>query len=80
MSNILSQIPQSVIERYAIMESDYSISLYSNPKDCLGYISLPKDNETIKVDESPNCVNLSVLGKLHLSLWKEVQATHISLF
>lgn len=77
---ILSQIPQSVIERYEIQESEHSVSLYSNPKNCLGYISLPKDNETIEVNESPNCITLSIMGKVSLSLWIDVQATHISLF
>jgi hypothetical protein len=77
---IINQIPQSVIERYAIIESEHFISLYSNPKGCFGYISLPKDNETIKVEETPNCINLTVMGKFYLSLWKDVQATHISLF
>jgi hypothetical protein len=80
MENILSQIPQEVIERYAIKEDAISVSLYSNPKNCLGYISLPKNSGTIEVDESPNCITLTIMGKVSLSLWIEVQATHISLF
>ena len=77
---IINQIPQSVIERYAIIESEHFVSLYSNPKNCLGYISLPKNDEIIQVEESPNCITLSIMGKVSLSLWKDVQATHISLF
>lgn len=80
MEDILSQIPQSVIEMYSITESEHSVSLYSNPKNHLGYISLPKDNETIEVSENESCIMLSAMSKFSLSLWKEVQATHLTLF
>jgi hypothetical protein len=78
MENILSQIPQSVIERYVIREDGNSISLYSNPKDLIGYISLPKDD--LIIEERISCLDLSVMGKFSLSLYKEIQHTHLSLF
>ena len=78
MKNILSQIPQSVIERYKIEEIGNSISLYSKPKDLIGYISLPNDGN-IKVEESEGCINL-LTEKFHLSLYKKIQHTHLTLF
>ena len=80
MKNTLSQIPQNIIEMYNITESEHSVSLYSNPKNLLGYISLSKDNEAIEVGENESCIILSIMGKFSLSLWKEVQATHFTLF
>jgi len=78
MENILSQIPQSIIERYRIEEIGNSISLYSKPKDLIGFISLPTSD--LKIKETESCINLVVIGKFSLSLYKEVQATHLSLF
>jgi hypothetical protein len=79
MENILSQIPQSVIEMYSIQENDNSISLYSNPKLLIGYISIPTNN--LIIDESPSCIHLKILDtKVFLSLYKEVQATHMCIF
>ena len=78
MENILSQIPQSVIEMYYLNEDESSISLYSNAINRIGYISLPK--EDIKVWENESCITLKVVGKLSVSLWKEVEHTHLILF
>ncbi len=79
MESILSQIPQSVIEMYSIQESGNSISLYSNPKLLIGYISLPTDD--LIIEESKSCIHLKMLyKKVFLSLYKEVQSTHMCVF
>ena len=78
MESILNKIPQSVIEMYSIQESGNSISLYSNPKLLVGYISLPTDD--LIIEERISCLDLLVMGKFSLSLYKEMQHTHLSLF
>jgi len=78
MENILKQIPQSVIEMYYLNEDESSISLYSDAINRLGFISLPK--EGIKVWENESCITLKVVGKFSVSLWKEVEHTHLILF
>jgi hypothetical protein len=79
MESILKKIPQSVIEMYSIQESGNSISLYSNPKLLVGYISLPTND--LIIDESQSCIHLKILDKkVFLSLYKEVQATHMCVF
>jgi len=78
MKNILSQIPQSVIERYFIQENKNGVTLYSDAKNCSGFILLPKkDNQTIEVDEDLNCVTLKIVDKFIISMWKEVTHTHL---
>ncbi len=81
MQNILSQIPKEVIERYQITETENFVNLYTYPKNLIGYISLPKnEGENIRVEETESCIYLRVIGKFHLSLYKEVQHTNLSLF
>jgi hypothetical protein len=79
MESILSQIPQSVIEMYSIKESGNTISLYTNPQLLIGYISLPTND--LIIDESQSCIHLKILDKkVFLSLYKEIQATHMCVF
>ena len=78
MENIISQIPQNIIEMYKITEDEHSVSLYCNPKNLLGYIALPTND--LRIEESETCFYLKTIGKFSLSLWKEVQATHLTIF
>jgi hypothetical protein len=75
---ILSQIPQEVIEKYSIKEDVNSISMYTNPKLLIGFISLPTND--LRIEENENCIHLKITDKLFLSLYKEVQATHMVIF
>jgi hypothetical protein len=75
---ILSQIPQEVIEKYSIKEDVNSISMYTNPKLLIGFISLPTND--LRIEENENCIHLKITDKIFLSLYKEVQATHMVIF
>jgi hypothetical protein len=78
MENILSQIPESVIERYSIEEKNNSITMYTNPKLLIGFTSIPTSD--LRIRETENCVELSEMGKFCLTLYKSVQASHMSIF
>ena len=79
MKNILSQIPEYIIEKYGIHENQGMIGLHTNPKMVLGYTCF-SDLENIEVEESTTTITLRSKGKFHFTMWKEVQHTTMILF
>ena len=79
MENILSQIPQVYIEKYAIEINEYgAICLYTEPKTAMGFFAFA--NTDVVVQESEGFINLTIPSKFILTLWKNIQHTSIILF
>lgn len=73
MENILSQIPQSVIDTYKI-EADEKTLYVFNSGNFIGFLS-----DEIQIEEDEFVVKIKTKTCV-FSMWKNVKTTHMTIF